>query len=90
MIPATAQMGYATMIIPAVTDGYPLYKIGDTVSFEWNFTGLVITPAKINVVAHCSQVAADFTIAGNISASQTQVEWDTKDSQKGDSVKLPL
>lgn len=90
MIPATAQMGYVTMIIPAVTAGYPLYKIGDTVTFEWNYTGLIITPAKINVVAHCSAVAADFTIARNISASQTQVEWDTGEAQKGDSVKLPL
>jgi hypothetical protein len=76
-IPATAQVGLVNMKTPNPTDGYQIYKIGDTVTFEWNYTDVKVQPDAINVVAYCQDAQQDFTITGNASAAMTRVTWDT-------------
>lgn len=71
------------MITPAATDSSQYYKIGDWVSFAWNYTSLSATPSAINVLASCSKNQETYTIAQNMSVSETNmVYWDTGDYQK--------
>lgn len=71
------------MITPAATDTSQYYKIGDWLSFAWNYTSLSVTPTAINVVASCSKNSEIYTIAGNLSVSETnKVFWDTGDYEK--------
>ncbi|KAL4983262.1 hypothetical protein BDW68DRAFT_38474 [Aspergillus falconensis] len=54
------------------------FKIGDILTFVWNYTSLSITPTAVNVVASCSLNSATYTISSNMSVEQTQtVTWDT-------------
>ena len=78
------------MVTPDVFAAYPLYKIGDTITFEWNYTGLIVSPSAINVVAYCSQNAHDFTITGNASAAMTKVYWDTHEYMATATDQLPV
>lgn len=55
------------------------YKIGDYVTFKWNYTSLQITPSAINVIASCSLNEATWTLAQNMSVAPTGTYvWDTK------------
>jgi len=78
------------MVTPGVMDGYQIYKIGETLTFAWNYTDVVVTPTAINVVAFCQAVNQDFTITGNVSAQETKVLWDTGAYQSSATVKLPV
>lgn len=89
-IPATAQVGRVEMVTPGVMDGYQIYKIGETLTFAWNYTDVKVTPTAINVVAFCQDNQHDFTITGNVSAQQTKVLWDTGEYQSTATVKLLL
>jgi hypothetical protein len=66
------------MITPSA-NALPTYvKIGDFVTFKWNYTSLIVTPSAIDVVAYCSRNNAYYTIASNQSFSSTgDVTWDT-------------
>lgn len=70
--------GGASMIIPDRFAGSQFYKVGDWVTFAWNYTNVLATPTAVNVLASCSQNNAQWTIAANMSyqANQT-VYWDT-------------
>ncbi|KAF8535816.1 hypothetical protein BDD12DRAFT_321799 [Trichophaea hybrida] len=89
-IPVDAVAGSIQMVTPNVYDAYPIYKIGDTVTFEWNYTDVLVSPSAINVVAFCSQAAQDFTITGNASAGMTRIYWDTGKYQSTATDKLPV
>jgi hypothetical protein len=89
-IPADAVAGTIQMVTPNIYDAYPIYKIGDTVTFEWNYTDVIASPSAINVVAYCSQAAQDFTITGNASVDMTRVYWDTGKYQSTATDKLPV
>ena len=89
-IPADAVAGTVEMVTPDVFAAYPIYKIGDTVTFQWNYTGLIVSPSAINVVAFCSQNAHDFTITGNASAGMTKVFWDTHEYMATATDQLPV
>lgn len=71
------------MVTPNALAGDQFYKVGDYVTFAWNYTSLSVTPAHIDVLASCSANQATYTIAVNVSAEQTQVIWDTKNTPSG-------
>lgn len=73
------------MVTPNPMLGEQYYKVGDWVTFAWNYTSLSVTPSAIDVLASCTANQATYTIAVNISASQTQVLWDTKNAPSGQS-----
>lgn len=80
---ATAGYGGISMITPAATDQSSFYKIGDWVSFAWNYTSLSVTPKHINVLASCSKNQETYTLAANMSVEKTgMVYWDTGEYQK--------
>jgi len=64
---------------PAVSDGAQYYKIGDFVTFAWNYTSLSATPTAINVLATCTANKQLYTIAMNqtIANNTNAVTWDT-------------
>jgi hypothetical protein len=67
------------MLTPAVTSGEQYFKIGDFVTFGWNYTSLQATPTAVDVVATCSAINHLYTLAANMTVSNsTQVlVWDT-------------
>jgi hypothetical protein len=66
------------MVTPAVIEGPQYYKVGDYVTFQWNYTSLSVTPSAIDVLASCSLNSATYTIAANMSVEETgSVVWDT-------------
>lgn len=58
------------------------YKIGNHVTFAWNYTSLSITPSAIDILATCSANQATYTLALNQSVSAGAatggaLTWDT-------------
>ena len=72
------------MITPSVQDGEQYYKIGDFVTFRWNYTSLEATPTAVNVVATCKENNQLYTIAMNqtVTNATQAVTWDTSGYQK--------
>jgi hypothetical protein len=71
--------GGVAMITPSVMDGEQYYKIGDFVTFAWNYTSLEATPTAVNVMATCTANNELYTIAVNqtvTNATQSAI-WDT-------------
>ncbi|KKK18536.1 hypothetical protein P175DRAFT_0502431 [Aspergillus ochraceoroseus IBT 24754] len=87
-VDARLPAGGISMLTPsAISTTY--YKIDEAITFVWNYTSLSITPTGVNVVASCSLNDATYTIASNLSVSQTQsVVWDTKKYQANATVPL--
>lgn len=85
-----APPGGVQMRTPSVYDGYQLYKIGDPVTFVWNYTSLQVTPTALNIEAFCTLGARRFEIASNVSADTTEVVWDTGKFQQTALGKLPV
>ena len=77
--------GGISMVTPNALAGDQFYKVGDWVTFAWNYTSLSVTPSAIDVLASCSANQATYTIAVNISAQETKVLWDTKNTPSGQS-----
>lgn len=71
------------MITPNAIAGEQYYKVGDWVTFAWNYTSLSVTPSFIDVMASCTANQATYTIAVNHSAADTTVLWNTKDTPSG-------
>lgn len=67
------------MITPSVMDGEQFYKIGDFVTFKWNYTSLEATPTAVNIMATCKENNQLYTIAMNqtITNATQAVTWDT-------------
>ena len=66
------------MITPSALAQTTYYKIGDYVSFAWNYTSLSITPSKVDVLVSCSANSATYTLKNNASFEKTgSVVWDT-------------
>ncbi|ESZ93023.1 hypothetical protein SBOR_6594 [Sclerotinia borealis F-4128] len=75
---ATYAVGGISMLTPsAASTAY--FKIGDYVTFAWNFTSLQATPTAVNIMATCKANAQLYTIATNqtVSNSTQAVTWDT-------------
>ena len=74
--------GGVAMITPSPFDGEQYYKVGDYVTFAWNYTSLSNTPSAIDVIASCSLNSATYTIAANMSVDATAtLVWDTGASE---------
>lgn len=71
------------MVTPNALAGEQYYKVGDWVTFAWNYTSVSVTPTAIDVLASCTANQATYTIAVNMSAAQTQVLWDTNNTPEG-------
>jgi len=67
------------MITPNIMSGAQYYKIGDFVTFAWNYTSLLATPTAINIMATCSENSQLYTLAMNqtVGNSTGAVTWDT-------------
>ncbi|KAJ5170511.1 uncharacterized protein N7500_003294 [Penicillium coprophilum] len=87
-IDPAAAAGGVSMITPA-SSSTTYYKIGQDVTFVWNYTSLSVTPSAVNVVASCSLNSMTYTLSSNMSVKQTgSVVWDTGKYQK--SATIPL
>ncbi|KAF2457895.1 hypothetical protein BDY21DRAFT_421204 [Lineolata rhizophorae] len=80
--------GGISMVTPAVISGPQYYKIGDYVTFGWNYTSLSVTPKHIDILASCKENDATYTLAVNQSAEETAVTWDTGEYQATATVPL--
>ena len=77
------------MITPAATAQQQFYKIGDWVTFAWNYTSLSSTPKHVDVLATCTANQATYTLAVNASVKDNQMLlWDTGAYQASASVPL--
>ncbi|KAJ5309043.1 hypothetical protein PENANT_c020G02753 [Penicillium antarcticum] len=87
-IDPAAAAGGVSMITPnALSTSY--YKIGQEVTFKWNYTSLSVTPSAVNVVASCSLNKQEYTLTSNMSVKATgSVIWDTGKYQS--SATIPL
>ncbi|KAJ5747956.1 uncharacterized protein N7511_009652 [Penicillium nucicola] len=87
-IDPAAAAGGVSMITPnALSTSY--YKIGQDVTFVWNYTSLSVTPSAVNVVASCSMNKQEYTLTSNMSVKATgSVIWDTGKYQS--SATIPL
>jgi hypothetical protein len=69
--------GGTSMMIPTA-GATTYYKIGDYVTFAWNYTSLLVTPSAVNVLATCTMNSATYTLTSNMSVEATgKVVWDT-------------
>ncbi|KAI9815924.1 MAG: hypothetical protein M1826_001917 [Phylliscum demangeonii] len=70
--------GGVQLITPAPLAVPQYYKIGDKLTFGWNYTSLSVTPSAIDIMASCSLNNNLYTIALNQSLQPSQaVTWDT-------------
>lgn len=76
------------MLIPTA-GATTYYKIGDYVTFAWNYTSLIVTPTAVNVLATCTMNLATYTLSSNMSVEATgKVVWDTGKYQANATVPL--
>ncbi|OCK83307.1 hypothetical protein K432DRAFT_468206 [Lepidopterella palustris CBS 459.81] len=81
--------GGIQMITPAAISGPQFYKIGDWVTFAWNYTSLSVTPTAIDILATCTANQGTYTLAVNQTVGETgRVLWDTGSYQASNT--LPL
>lgn len=70
------------MITPNAIAGPTYYKIGEYVTFGWNYTSLLVSPSAIDIFASCSINSQLYPIATNQSVGPTgAVTWDTGEYQ---------
>ncbi|KAF2235498.1 hypothetical protein EV356DRAFT_514310 [Viridothelium virens] len=75
--------GGVAMVTPAPTAQTTYYKIGDHVTFAWNYTSLSVTPHQIDVLATCTANNHLYTLSANMSVNPTDtIVWDTNAYQK--------
>ena len=67
-----------SMATPDIRSGAQYYKVGDWVTFGFNFTSVIATPVAVNVLASNSAANAEWTLAANMSYQPSvQILWDT-------------
>ena len=57
--------GGVQMLVPAPISGQQYYKVGETVTFAWNYTSISVLPTAVDVLATCTQNSALYTLAVN-------------------------
>ena len=76
--------GGVNLLTPAALAQTTYYKIGDSVSFVWNYTSLSVTPSNVDILVTCTANSATYTISSNASfASTGSVVWDTAPDETG-------
>jgi hypothetical protein len=80
-----------SLISPAAASGAQYYRVGEYVTFQWNYTSLSITPSYVDVLASCSLNSATYTIAANMSVEPTgAVTWDTGNFPEASTSPFPV
>ena len=80
-----APPGGIEMITPGRYAPDTYIRIGETATFAWNYTSLIVTPTAVDVIAYCSRNDHTYTIAGNESVKETgKAVWDTAKAEKED------
>lgn len=76
--------GGVVMLTPAPTLGYALYKIGDHITWGWNYTNLLAKPTAIDMILSCNAAAKQtWTLTANMSfTSPGTFTWDSGKFQK--------
>ncbi|KAK4662158.1 uncharacterized protein QC763_711130 [Podospora pseudopauciseta] len=70
--------GAVVMITPSVMEGYQLYKIGDYITWAWNYTNLQGTPTAIDVLVTNTVAKQTWTLTQNMTfQEQGSYTWDT-------------
>ncbi|KAL1880486.1 hypothetical protein VTK73DRAFT_5873 [Phialemonium thermophilum] len=70
--------GSVVMVTPAPSLGLQLYKIGDNVTWGWNYTNLQGTPTAIDVLVSCSTATRTWTLTQNMTfETPASYTWDT-------------
>ncbi|CAE6465667.1 unnamed protein product [Rhizoctonia solani] len=91
-IPQTAPPGTLSFTIPSATATPSYYKImaSNPITFGWNFTSLLSTPASLTLHAYCTAngntyrvgpTGAAGTVEGVIPGTATRVVWDAYQQQ---------
>lgn len=78
------------MLTPSAVGGSTaLYKIGDEVTWGWNYTSLLGDPKHVDVLISCAKASATWTLSTNMSfETSVDFKWDTSDQE--DDVEQPL
>jgi len=77
------------MITPAITMGTQLYRIGEYVTWAWNYTNLQANPTAVDVVVSCPKATQTWTLTSNMTfQSQGSYTWDT--NAQATAVQSPL
>ena len=77
--PPDSPPGGVSMKTPATTAiPTPLYKIGDWVTFSWNYTSLLGDPTAVDVLISCSTATSTWTLTSNMTfKTDAHYLWDT-------------
>lgn len=71
--------GSITMITPSALASSQLYKIGDYITWGWNYTNVQATPTAVDVLVSCSDASATWTLTQNMTfATPGSFTWDTQ------------
>ncbi|KAK4200554.1 hypothetical protein QBC40DRAFT_70112 [Triangularia verruculosa] len=70
--------GMVVMVTPSAVEGYQLYKIGDHITWGWNYTNLQGTPTAIDVLVTNTVAKQTWTLTQNMTfQEQGSYTWDT-------------
>ncbi|KAL8963459.1 MAG: hypothetical protein Q9183_005007 [Haloplaca sp. 2 TL-2023] len=76
--------GGVNMITPSAVAQTSYYKVGDYVTFGWNYTSLSVKPDKIDVYVSCQANDAKYPISSNATFEPTgKIVWDTEPEASG-------
>ena len=82
VFPANSPAGSVQMIEP-ITTTLVLFKIGDFISFRWNYTNLLADPTAVDVLAVDSAATVTHTLTENMTFEVPgQFTWDTDQYQE--------
>jgi len=77
------------MLTPAATLGTQLYRIGDQVTWAWNYTNLQANPTAIDVLVSCPKATQTWTLTQNMTFQTLgSLTWDTE--QQATAAQSPL
>ncbi|KAJ5631550.1 uncharacterized protein N7484_011650 [Penicillium longicatenatum] len=85
--PAAGAGGISMLTPDSTTTTY--YKIGQNITFVWNYTSVTVSPTAVDVVASCSLNSATYTVTKNMSMEATGTAiWDTGEYEKTATIPL--
>ncbi|ROW12638.1 hypothetical protein VMCG_00377 [Cytospora schulzeri] len=73
-----AGAGSAVILTPLTTMTSAYYRIGEFVTFGWNYTNLQVKPTAVDVVVSCTTVSETWTLTSNMTfETKGSFTWDT-------------
>lgn len=76
--------GGVNLLTPSAIAQATYYKIGDSVSFVWNYTSLSVSPSNVDILVTCTANSATYTLSSNATfASTGSIVWDTNPDKTG-------